>query len=186
MDLLFLKRGGLAVLTCCVLQACSPAEKPVSSLSAEQQNELTLLTAKMQSYSVSVEPLERFKVTRSEFELVQGKPQIRFSVKNTTQHTVHHILIRLELLFPGDRVPRIMEFLSLPIEEGLISQGTKEWGLSPSNHKQWQQIPNIDSAKMTLSIESVGDKQGQPIYPTVMISKQDRLRYLELNDLAGH
>lgn len=165
------------------LMGCS--EQPVKPImTPEEQNSWILLKAKMEEHQKSLAPLNKIKITDSSFKVNEGKPEIRFSVKNGTTQNVYQIQLRLEL-WQDEVTPAIMEYLNLPIPEGLLPSGQYEWALTPSNSQQWRQLPNLEQSEMKLFVEHILDKHERPIYSVIQISKPDRLRYLELRSIAG-
>lgn len=165
-----------------ILSGCGnhKEEDPFLKLSLEEANEFTLLHARLQEYERMAQPLKRVPITKSDFRINGSKPEIRFSIKNETHHTIHQVQVRMEIYVSGESVPLLIEYLALSIPEGLLHRGEKEWSLTPSNSAQWRQLPKLGQASMKLEIESVGDPQGKPIYSVMSIGRQDRLRYLEL------
>lgn len=170
------------VLVSLILSGCgAPKEADLfSRLSPEEANEFTLLHARLQEYERMAQPLKRVPITKSDFRLNNGRPEIRFTLKNETHHTLHQVQLRMEIYVPGETVPLLIEYLALAIPEGLLHRGEKEWSLTPSNNAQWRQLPALSQVNMKLEVESVSDPQGKPLYSVMNIGRHDRLRYLEL------
>lgn len=178
-----LARWGLVGCLALFICGCEDEVKPLLSL--EQQNELTLLSAKKQEYDKSARLLDNIPVIETDFEVVKGLPHLRFAVENNTNQAIHGIQFRVELKLPGKTKPILMEYIALPIEEGLLPSGVKQWQLQPSNSQQWTQLPELSKASMDIFVESIEGADGRPVYPVMFWSKEDRLRYLELLQMSG-
>lgn len=166
------------------LSGCS--EKVQAPVMSEQAHaEWVLLEAKMQEYEKAAQSMSNLAIENSNFQVNEGKPEIRFSVRNKTSSVVHQLQVRLELYQPDESVPVLMEYMELPIAEGLLPKGVYSWALSPSDSTQWQQLPDLGNSKMVLEIERATDKQGVPLYSVMHFHKRDRLRLLELREQAG-
>lgn len=165
-----------------LLSACS-GEAPAPTMTPAEKNEWMLLSAQMQEYEKSKQSLKHLVIKDTSIRTTDGKPDIRFSVKNNSPTTVHQLQIRIEI-WNGQPSPLLMEYINLPIEEGIIPNGTYTWNLTPSGNAQWRQLPDLDQVDMTLAVEQVMDKNGRPIYSIFHVNKADRLRYLKLKALA--
>lgn len=179
-----MRLAGLLLITAITtLAGCGQA--PVKPLMTEQeQQEWVVLNAKMQEHIKTAEPMKRVSIEDQRFNIENGKPAIRFSIKNDSNNALYQVNLRLEM-WQGGVKPTLMEYLNIPINEGLLPNGVYKVGITPSNSQQWLQIKDLENADMKIYIERVLDKQKRPAYAVVQISKAERLRYLELKALSG-